>query len=237
MSASSRSGEPLKPSRRRPGRPKLTEPSPEYRQRLADIIETATVVFHERGYDSGSLDDVAAALGLAKPSLYHYLSSKNQLLYFIFDRALSTAILRLEALSMIDDPRQRLAALIAHQVRMVAGEPTLFAVFFDSRPRLDDEYAALIDRREHEYIGRFAGLVEQALPAEAAADEVRYTTHALIGMTSWIYKWFDPARDDRDEIARRMIRLVVSGDVDVEAALASAAQDGRPAPDPAAPPA
>ena len=91
-----------------------------------------------------------------------------------------------------------------------------------------------IDRREHEYIGRFAGLVEQALPAEAAADEVRYTTHALIGMTSWIYKWFDPARDDRDEIARRMIRLVVSGDVDVEAALASASQGGRPAPDPAA---
>jgi hypothetical protein len=100
-------------------------------------------------------------------------------------------------------------------------------VFAGSAEPLDDD----------QYIGRFAGLVEQALPAEAAADEVRYTTHALIGMTSWIYKWFDPARDDRDEIARRMIRLVVSGDVDVEAALASASQDGRPAPDPAAPPA
>jgi len=235
MSVSATDGEPPKPVRRRPGRPKLTEPSAEYRQRLADIIDTATVVFHERGYDSGSLDDVAAALGLAKPSLYHYLSSKKQLLYFIFDRALSTAIQRLDALSMIDDPRQRLAALIAHQVRMVAEEPTLFAVFFDSRPRLDDEYAEQITRREREYISRFAGLVNHALREGAAADEVRYTTHALIGMTSWIYKWFDPARDDRDEVARTMIRLVVGGDVDVEAALASAAQDGQAAPHEASP--
>lgn len=214
--------------RRRPGRPKLTEPSPEYRRRLADIIETATTVFHERGYDSGSLDDVAAALGLSKPSLYHYFRSKGQLLYFIFDRALTTALERLATLSDIEDPRQRLAALIAHQVRMVATDPTLFAVFFDSRPRLDDEYHDVIARKEREYVGRFGALVDGAvLDGAVGTGEGRIAAHALIGMTSWTYKWFDPARDDHEQVARVMIRLVLGEGVDEEAALVSAAGHGR----------
>lgn len=218
-------------ARRRPGRPKLTEPSPEYRQRLADIIETATAVFHERGYDSGSLDDVAAALGLSKPSLYHYFRSKGQLLYFIFDRALSTSLERLATLSGIEDPQRRLAALIAHQVRMVATDPTLFAVFFDSRPRLDDEYRDVIARKEREYVSRFGALVEGAVLAGAVRPaEARISAHALIGMTSWTYKWFDPRRDDPELVARTMIRLVLGDGVDVEEALESAADHGAPRP-------
>jgi AcrR family transcriptional regulator len=224
MSTSADGGEPARSVRRRPGRPKLTEPSPEYRQRLADIIEMATAVFHEHGYDSGSLDDVAAALGLSKPSLYHYFRSKGQLLYFIFDRALTIGLQRLATLSSIENPQQRVAALIAHQVRMVTTDPTLFAVFFDSRPRLDDEYRDVIIGKEREYVGRFAALVDGAvLDRSFAATEGRIPAYALIGMTSWLYKWFDPARDDRDQITRTMIQLILGDGVDVDAALLCAA--------------
>lgn len=230
MGSSPAGGKPVEVVRRRPGRPKLTEPSPEYRQRLATIIDTATIVFHERGYDNGSLDDVAAALGLSKPSLYHYFRSKGQLLYFIFDRALTTALERLATLSGIADPRERLAALIAHQVRMVATDPTLFAVFFDSRPRLDDEYRDVIARKEREYVGRFGALVDGAvLDGTVGPGEARISAHVLIGMTSWTYKWFDPGRDDADMVARTMIRLVLGDDVDADAALRSAADHGEPA--------
>lgn len=210
-------------ARRRPGRPKLTEPSPEYRQRLAEIIDTATTVFHERGFDSGSLDDVAAALGLAKPSLYHYFRSKAQLLYFIFDRALTTALERLASLTSIEDPQQRLAALIAHQVHMVAADPTLFAVFFDSRPRLAGQYQEDIARKEREYVARFASIVDGAvLDGALEGTEVRHAAHAIIGMTSWTYKWLDPARHDPREVTRVMIRIVIGDGVDVDAAMLSA---------------
>ncbi|HVW45125.1 MAG TPA: TetR/AcrR family transcriptional regulator [Amycolatopsis sp.] len=211
------------PPRRRPGRPRLTEPSREYRQRLDEIIETGIKVFHDQGYDSGSLDDVAAALDLRRASLYHYLRNKAQLLYFIFDRALTIALQRLDELAGIADPRQQLGALIAHQVRMVANDPSLFAVFFDERPRLDDAYREQIATKERDYVHRFASMVTQAVTAgELSEVDPRHAAHALIGMTSWIYKWFDPARDDPDDIARTMIRLVLGANVDLEAALDSA---------------
>lgn len=196
--------------RRRPGRPRLTEPSPEYRKRLGDIVDTATVVFHERGFDAGSLDDVAAVLGLRKASLYHYVRSKAQLLYLIFDRAISRSLERLDAMADIEDPRERLAALITHQVIMVAEEPELFAVFFDQRPRLDGSFEADIVRKERTYVRRIAEIVRGA-----AADggppvrDARHAAHALLGMTSWVYKWFDAGRDDPEEVARTMVGLVL----------------------------
>jgi AcrR family transcriptional regulator len=215
------------PPRRRPGRPRLTEPSPDHLQRLDEIIETGIKVFHERGYDSGSLDDVAAALDLRKASLYHYLRSKAQLLYLIFDRALSTALRRLDELSDVGDSRQQLARLIVHQVRMVGNEPGMFAVFFDQRPRLDDSFHEQVTLKEREYVRRITAMVTRATESGELGDvDPRHAAHALIGMTSWIYKWLDPSHDDTDQVARTMIKLILGDEVDADEALAS-----LPAPD------
>lgn len=211
--------------RRRPGRPRLTEPSREYLQRREEIIETGIRVFHDRGYDSGSLDDVANELGLRKASLYHYLRSKAELLYFIFDRAITVALRRFDEYADIPDPRVRLATMLAHQVRIVAEEPSLFAVFFDQRPRLDDAYHEDISRKEREYVARFATFVRDAVEAgELPPVDPRQAAHALLGMTSWTYKWFDPRRDDPEQVARTIIQLVLGADVAADAAPSAAGQ-------------
>lgn len=196
--------------RRRPGRPRLTEPSPEYRRRLQEIIDTATVVFHEQGFDAGSLDDVATELGLSKASLYHYVRNKAQLLYLIFDRAITLSLERLEELSGTTDPRRRVAMLIEHQVRIIAEAPSLFAVFFDQRPRLEGALDVEIRQKERAYVRRFAEIVEAAVDAGDLPDvDGRHAAQALLGMTSWVYKWFDPERDEVGEVAETMTRIVL----------------------------
>lgn len=201
--------------RRRPGRPRLVEPSPEYLRRLEEIIDTATVVFHENGYDAGSLDDVAAVLGLRKASLYHYVRSKSHLLFLIFDRAITLSLRRLDELAYIADPRLRLATLIEHQVRIMAEEPSLFAVFFDQRPRLDGSFDVDIRKKERAYVRRIAEVIGQAVVAGDLPEvDRRHAAHAVLGMTSWVYKWFDPARDDIGDVAETMTRLILPGPVD-----------------------
>src|SRR5205085_5794658 len=37
-------------------------------------------MFNERGFHATSLDDVAARLGISKPTIYHYLGNKDQVL-------------------------------------------------------------------------------------------------------------------------------------------------------------
>jgi TetR/AcrR family transcriptional regulator, cholesterol catabolism regulator len=52
-------------------------------RRQQEIIEGAARVFYVKGYDGTSMDDIADAVGLLKGSLYHYISSKEELLYWI----------------------------------------------------------------------------------------------------------------------------------------------------------
>lgn len=212
--------------RRRPGRPRLLEPSPEYVQRLDDIIEVGIRVFHERGYDAGTLDDIAAVLDLRRASLYHYLRSKGELLYLIFDRAITTALARLDEISTVAEPREQVAAFIAHQVRMVGKDPGLFAVAFDQRSRIEREFNERILEKEREYRRRVTAMVKNAAASgDLYQVDSRHAAHTLIGMTSWLYKWFDPERDDADAVARTMIRLVFGEQVDADAVLEAARRD------------
>lgn len=63
-----------------------TLPSPR-RNRDEEVLAAAVQVFSQKGYAAASLQDVADAVGLLKGSLYHYISSKESLLYRIFQES------------------------------------------------------------------------------------------------------------------------------------------------------
>ncbi|MEW6470727.1 MAG: TetR/AcrR family transcriptional regulator [Actinomycetota bacterium] len=197
------------PKRRGPGRPRLTEPSPEYVARREEIIVAAAAVFHEKGYDAGTLDDVADALDLRRASLYYYVQSKANLLHMIFERALDVALSKLDEHLRIEDPVERLEALIRHQVITVASEPTLFTVFFDHRPRLEPDYEEQIRARERRYLAAYQSAVKSAVAGAISDIEPRYATQAILGMATWSYKWFRPGQDEIETLADACVGLIL----------------------------
>ena len=44
------------------------------------VMRAAVRAFNERGFHRASLDEVAASLGISKPTIYHYLGNKEQVL-------------------------------------------------------------------------------------------------------------------------------------------------------------
>ena len=177
---------------------------------MSEIVETAARVFQAKGYDAGSLDDVAAALDLRKASLYYYVRSKAELLYRVFDRAITLALARVSDALLIEDPRARLETLIRDQTTNIAREPAFFTVFFDQRPRLAPAYETEIRAKERQYLRVFREAVTRAVDQGClSAVDARYGAQAILGMTSWVYKWFDPDRDDPDRFATTCIELVL----------------------------
>jgi AcrR family transcriptional regulator len=198
------------PHKRGPGRPRLLEPSPEYVARREEIVAAAAQVFHEKGYDAGTLDDVAEALELRRASLYYYVRSKANLLYMIFERSLDLAFADFEEILHIEDPAQRLEALIRWQVMRVASDPSLFSVVFDHRPRLEARYEEAIRIRERKYLDVYRQAVEAAKAAGVIdVVDVRYATHAIFGMSTWCYKWFQAGRDDAERLADACVSLIL----------------------------
>ena len=53
-----------------------------------DILDAAAQVFRQKGFHGASMADIAGAVNLQKASLYHHVSSKQEILLALLDRAL-----------------------------------------------------------------------------------------------------------------------------------------------------
>src|SRR4029077_17243643 len=61
-----------------------------------EVCDAAARVFHEKGYGSSSIQDIADGVGILKGSLYYYIDSKEDLLYEILRRVNEEAFQQFE---------------------------------------------------------------------------------------------------------------------------------------------
>src|SRR5829696_1246625 len=113
---------------RRVGRPRTwgpgAMPSPlgatTLEERRVLILETAAYLFASKGYVGTSVDDIARELGVSKAAVYHYWSSKEELLEEIQDRALTRLREKLDRLDDEENPYEtRLEATVAAYIDAV----------------------------------------------------------------------------------------------------------------------
>ncbi len=76
---------------RRPWTEAIPDRDERRRLKRQAILDRAARLFHERGYHETTLDDIAAALAVTKPTLYYYVRSKEDILVQILSDALAFA--------------------------------------------------------------------------------------------------------------------------------------------------
>ena len=99
-------------------------PSREQTRRLKReaVILAAARAFRERGYHNTSLEDVAAALKVTKPTIYYYVENKEEILFECFRTGLDqikSIFGELDASTQ--NARSRLLTLIRHYGAAIAG--------------------------------------------------------------------------------------------------------------------
>ena len=151
-------------------------------QRRDEILEAAIELFHEKGYVSTSLDDVARVVGIAGPSIYRHFGSKREIL----DAALHQGGHHVldavaEVTSAGGPPGEVLARLARDLIVAVLRKPKLSGVVLrerrhlpvQSREWLEHSYRMMTEQWVHHLL---------RLRPELTDDEARLVVRSTLSM-------------------------------------------------------
>ena len=98
-----------------------------FQRRETAILDAATYLFGSKGYDLMTMNDVANAVGIAKPSLYKHFKSKEDLAAAALSRLIDQALAFLQTLPEDMDAYAKLKSLLTWglQIRIDGGMPFL----------------------------------------------------------------------------------------------------------------
>jgi AcrR family transcriptional regulator len=168
------------------------------RKRLRDhgvkrdaVIQVAAKAFADRGYHNTSLDDIAKALDVTKPTIYYYVTNKEQLLFQCFVAGLEPIRAALDEVKVSKDPaRERLNRVLRQYAQAVAspfGWCMVIAEHQDLSPSMSRHIRALkmeIDQ------GIRRLLREGVKDGSVQPCDVKMTAFALAGALNWIAHWY-----------------------------------------------
>ena len=115
-----------------------------------NILEAAAQVFREKGYHAASMNDIAEVVQLQKASLYHHISSKQELLLALLDRGIDLLLHRISSIMALELPAdQKIAPAIQAYLETLTEHGDLAVVLlFDYRSLEDGLRERHIQRRD-----------------------------------------------------------------------------------------
>lgn len=157
-----------------------------------EVIRCATQLFVERGISAVTLQDIAAEAGLSKPALYHYFTSREELLRQVFGDWVRTEIANLrDALPDQGSAQEQLTAYIHYHVGSIAGNLELYSLSFSYESELPADV-----RDEFRRLKRESDAALRAILARGVARQEFVPRHELLmtfaidGMCNWLWKWY-----------------------------------------------
>jgi AcrR family transcriptional regulator len=201
-------------------RPAVTDPDPWRGRRHRDhgskrdaVIRAAAQAFDQRGYHNTSLDDIAAALGVTKPTVYYYVANKEQLLFECFRAGL--------------EPIR--AALRRAEAAPGTGRDRLREVIRDYAVAIASEYGWCMVRAEHQDLGSDLSGQVKALKSEIdrgirrllqagiadgsiAVQDLKLAAFAIAGALNWIAHWYRAGRSlSAEQVAEAFVQFLEHG--------------------------
>ena len=184
------------------------------RQAIEDV---ASDLFRERGYAATSIRDIARALSVQGASLYAHVTSKEDVLWAIVDRAASrfeAGADRAEADAETrrpGDPAEAIAALVRAHLEVLTADVDEAGVFVHEWRALGSERRAAILERRDAYEQRFRRRIGEGIAVGAfAMTDPAIASGAILSAVNGVATWYDPAgRLSADRIADHLVDLAM----------------------------
>lgn len=177
------------------------------------VLRAAVRMFNTCGYHATSLDDVAASLGISKPTIYHYLGNKEQVLIECVNRGLS--MLRAAADATEKEEGSGCERLRRFLVRYAQINMDDFGrcVIRTAEEVLSMDSATHFRARKREIDAVVRNLIALGVADGSIAPvDVRFASFALAGALNWPARWHKSTGPlSPEEIAEKLVSILING--------------------------
>lgn len=177
-------------------------------QRIRQIVDAAAKLFDKVGYHTANMEMVAKATNLRKPTLYHYIKSKEEILLRVHQTLIDDLGARhQERLALGLGREELLLGMITDILRAIADNRGYVRAFLEHYRELDPAMREQISGKRQAYFKCFTDLIADGV-AEGVyfTDDVNMTTLFLLGQVNWAYQWYVPGTSPAPEqIAHTML--------------------------------
>ncbi|MFV8243338.1 TetR/AcrR family transcriptional regulator [Mycolicibacterium peregrinum] len=182
---------------------------------VAEKLYAATDLIATRGLQKTKIEDIAAASGVPKATLYYYFKGKDDILAFLFRDSLDALARDVAAATDAPGPgRDRLAAVVQVQIAHTMGRPgTSQALVGDlgRAIRLPD-LASAVQEAFYEPIARVlkAGAADGSLRSLADPEGSAISIFGAIMMTAALHSVINSTKTQH-EIAEEVMDFILNG--------------------------
>lgn len=192
--------------------------------RREQILIAASRLFVKRGFAATSMQDIADAVNITKAGLYHFVDSKEDLLYEIMIVGMDVLLEDVVTPAMrIEDPLERLKLILRNHMlnvsRIESANGNTVTIVVDDVAELRPERREVVDRRKREYF-EFVRQTLRDLQARGQLADVNTSVAAfsLLGMVLWTARWRRPdGALSLDEIVNNIITVGLHGVLKIDA--------------------
>src|SRR5690348_8267250 len=155
------------------------------------VIRAAAHAFNLKGYHNTSLDDIAAALEVTKPTVYYYVTNKEQLLFECFVAGVELIRTGFREAKTLNAPAlARLNAVLRNYAQAVASEFGWCMVRVEDQD-LSPAMSSHIKALKSEIDQGIRRLIREGIQDGSIHPcDPKMTAFALAGSLNWIAHWY-----------------------------------------------
>ena len=157
------------------------------------IGKAAAKLFNKRGYLETSMNDIAAKAKMSKGGVYHYFTSKDEILYFILSNYMDLILADLEQeLSQIESNVSKIKFIISRHINLYTKNLSEAKTLLHETNCLPKNKFEIIAGKQRKYFQIVSRVVRESFEKSIPKDKLTALTFLLFGMCNWIYSWYDP---------------------------------------------
>jgi AcrR family transcriptional regulator len=182
--------------------------------RRAEILRQASGLFRDMGYHSATMDRIAEIAGIAKPTLYHYFRSKEEILFNLHLQFITP---------LIESQRERVergvsSARVAYEVifehlQVIVDRPGMLQSFIENQRELSPERRSEIRENRRTYRRLVEGSFQDDVDRGVIPScDTRTVAFSLFGMCNWASRAHSRLEaEDVESLATELWQLFVFG--------------------------